>query len=189
MESVRCLTYFPLLSLSQSTFRSLFHSASDPQPACRQMATDVHSAVVSSLSVVAAARCLVPNCNRALWPAGLFSHWWLPWLNYCLLSGFLSLSTAGHPGELFWLELDTHSWYLQLHILWFFLALQRLLVFLQLIQVESHSDSGPPRYSLKALKMVLHFWGQSCQLKWVGGIVQNILRVKINSFLGIPGIS
>lgn len=51
---------------------------------------------------------------------------------------------------------------------------------LTVIQVESNRDSGPPRYSLKALKMDLNFCSQSWQLKGVGGIAQNISRANIN---------
>lgn len=182
MKSVRFLTYFPLI-LSHSTFGSLYFSMPLP-PSMRShrwSQTDVHFAIVSYPNVVvAAAPLLVPKRHSVLWPTRIFSHCWLPWLNYFLSSLFLSLSTAGRSGELLWPELDMHSWYLQLHILWFFLALQKLLVFLQFIQVESNRDSGPPRYSLKALKMDLNFCSQSWQLKGVGGIAQNISRANTN---------
>lgn len=48
VKSIRGLTYFPLLILSHSTFRSLFCCASDPQAACRQMVSD---------------RCALCNCK------------------------------------------------------------------------------------------------------------------------------
>lgn len=51
----------------------------------------------------------------------------------------------------------------------------------------SSRNGGPPRCSLKALKMVLNFCGYSCQLKRVGGILQNILSAKVN--LVFPGNS
>lgn len=149
--------------------------------------TDVHFAILSYPNVVvAAAPLLVPKCHSDLWPTQVFSHCCPPWLNYFLSSPFLSLSTAGCSGELLWPELDMHSWYLQLHILWFFLALQKLLMFLQFIQVESNRDSGPPSYSLKAFKMALNFCSQSWQLMWLGGMAQNI---SANTSIGTLGNS
>lgn len=161
MKSIRFLTYFPFLILSHSTFRISLHFTVPLTQTCfqtdshRQMSTFQFKLPKScgSGNTSSGTQLTVVLCSQL---DSLATIDFPDWITIFL---FLSLSTAGHSWELFWLELYVNSWYLQLYILWFFLALQKLSVFLQFIQVESSRDGGPPRYSLKALKMVLNFCG------------------------------